>query len=226
MVLVIIFDISPAIIICEAVPDKYKHNYFLLVLTKPLAYIVSSFFLFSRDKPPASSLILALGLTLGVGLGLITTKGLYFLTSIFLYIEISLLNTFKTNSYCVGGRHYSATINKRGVVSAKGTKMLRGNCVKCRRNKSMTVSDATIEPEGLKDFFKSVGKDTVNFGKKVANNPVRAFEIASKIGSAAASRNPRAALSTTPDLIKFATTGEGINVVQRGRGLYLGTKKR
>ena len=90
----------------------------------------------------------------------------------------------------------------------------------------MTASDGTIEAEGLKDFFKIVGRATVNFGKKVANNPVRALEIASKIGSAAASRNPRAALSAKPDLIKFATTGEGIKVVQKGRGLYLGTKKR
>ena len=139
---------------------------------------------------------------------------------------MSLLNNFKTNSYCVGGRHYSGTNNLRGVISAKGTKMLKGNCVKCNRNKSMTVSDATIEAEGLKDFFKSVGRATVNFGKKVANNPIRALEIASKIGTAAASRNPRAALSATPDLIKFATTGEGIKVVQKGRGLYLGTKKR
>ena len=90
----------------------------------------------------------------------------------------------------------------------------------------MTVSDATKKAEGLKDFFRSVGGATVNFGKKVAINPVRALEIASKIRSAAASRNPRAALSTTTDLIKFATTGERIKVVQKGRGLYLGTKKR
>ena len=90
----------------------------------------------------------------------------------------------------------------------------------------MTVSDATIEAEGLKDFFKSVGRATVNFEKKVANNLVRALEIAGKIGSAAASGKTRAALSATPDLIKFATTGEGIKVVQKGRGLYLGTKKR
>ena len=104
--------------------------------------------------------------------------------------------------------------------------MLKGNFVKCERNKSMTVSDATIEAEGLKDFFKSFGRATVNFGKKVANNPVRSLEIASKIGSAAASRKPRAASSATPDLIKLATTGEGIKVVQKGRGLYLSTKKR
>ena len=67
----------------------------------------------------------------------------------------------------------------RGFVSAKGTKMLKGNCVKSKRKKSMTVSDATIEAEGLKDFFKSDAKATVNIGKKVANNPVRALEIAS-----------------------------------------------
>ena len=83
-------------------------------------------------------------------------------------------NKFKANSYCVGGRHYSCTNNIRGVISAKDTKMLRGSCTKCGRKKSMTVFDATIEAEGLKDFFKSVGKATVNFGKKVANNPVRA----------------------------------------------------
>ena len=110
-----------------------------------------------------------------------------------------LLNKFKINSYCVGGRHYSGTNNISGAIILKGTKMLRGSCTKCRKNKSMTVYNAIIEAEGLKDFFKSVGRATVNFGKKVANTPVRALEIASKVGSAAASRNPRAALSATPD---------------------------
>ena len=37
MALVIILDISLAIIICEAVPDNYNYNYFLLVSTKTLA---------------------------------------------------------------------------------------------------------------------------------------------------------------------------------------------
>ena len=139
---------------------------------------------------------------------------------------MSLLQKFQTNSYCVGVRHYSGTNNIRGFITSKGTKMLKGKCVKCKRNKSMTVSDATIEAEVLKDFVKGVGRATVNFGKNVANNPVRALEIASKIGSAAASTNLTAALSATPDFIEFATTGEGIKVVQKGRGLYLGTKKR
>ena len=52
----------------------------------------------------------------------------------------------------------------------------------------MALSDAIIEAEGLKDFFESVGKARVKFGKKVANNPVRALEIASKTGSMAASK--------------------------------------
>ena len=105
---------------------------------------------------------------------------------------MSLLQKFKTISYFVGGRHYYGTNNISGFITSKGTKMLKGNCVKCKRNKSMTVCDATIEAERLKDFFKSVGNATFNFGKKVANNPVRALEIASKVGSAASSRNPRA----------------------------------
>ena len=72
----------------------------------------------------------------------------------------------------------------------------------------MTVSDATMEAVQLKDFSKSVDKATVNFGKKVANNSVRASAIASKIWSAAATRKPKAALTATPELIEFATTGK------------------
>ena len=63
---------------------------------------------------------------------------------------MSLLIKFKTNSYCVCGRHYSGFNNISGAITSKGTKMLRGSCTKCRRNKSMTVSDATIEAEGWK----------------------------------------------------------------------------
>ena len=58
----------------------------------------------------------------------------------------------------------------------------------------MTVYDAIIGAEGLKDFFESVGRAIINFGKKVANKPVRALEIASKMGAAAASRNLQCSL--------------------------------
>ena len=45
---------------------------------------------------------------------------------------MSFLNKFKTNSYCVGSRHYSGTNNISGAITSKGTKTLRGSCTKCR----------------------------------------------------------------------------------------------
>ena len=78
---------------------------------------------------------------------------------------------FKSNSYCVGGKHYSQTINiygdtKYNKKTQKPIKMLKGTCAKCNRNKSQIVSDQTIEAEGLKDFFKNVAKAAKNVGKK------------------------------------------------------------
>ena len=125
---------------------------------------------------------------------------------------------FKNNSWCVGGRHYSGTSNIIGDITQNKNrtpiKLLKGKCTKCNRNKSMTVSDKTIEAEGLKDFFKHVGKAalkaTKSVGKKVLANPGRALEIGAQIGAAAASRNPKAALAATPDVIKFVHTGKGL----------------
>ena len=62
---------------------------------------------------------------------------------------------FKSDSYCVGGRHRSATIKIYGDITNEGSKVLIGFCSKCQRKKSMTVSDNTIEAEGLSDFFKN-----------------------------------------------------------------------
>ena len=44
-----------------------------------------------------------------------------------------MFNKFKTKTYCVVGRHYSGTINIKSFVILKGTKMLKGECVKCKR---------------------------------------------------------------------------------------------
>ena len=44
---------------------------------------------------------------------------------------MSHLQKFQINSYCVGGRQYSGTVNIRGAITSKGTKMLKGNCVLC-----------------------------------------------------------------------------------------------
>ena len=79
---------------------------------------------------------------------------------------MSLLQKFKRNPYCVDGRQYSGTNNMRGLLTAKGTQMLKNNCIKCKRNKSMTLSDATIEGEGLNDFFKVLLKSHYTLNKK------------------------------------------------------------
>ena len=70
-------------------------------------------------------------------------------------------NKFETNSYCVGGRHISATKNIYGSITSKGNQVLIGYCSICNglfEKKSMTVSDNTIKAEGLGNFFKNLGK--------------------------------------------------------------------
>ena len=42
-------------------------------------------------------------------------------------------NKFETDSYCVGGRHRSATKIVYGNVTSKGTKVLIGYCSICNR---------------------------------------------------------------------------------------------
>ena len=125
--------------------------------------------------------------------------------------------TFKkieNDSYCVGGRHRSATKNIYCSITSKGSKVLIGSCSICNRKKSMTVSDDTIKAEGLGDFFKNLGKEGLNMSKKMArnvlSNPGRALDLTAKIATAAASRSSKQALSTLPELITFYNTGKGL----------------
>ena len=78
----------------------------------------------------------------------------------------------------------------------------------------MIVSDNVIQAEGLGDFFKNLGKKTLNLSKKMAkdvfNNPGRALDLTPKIATAAASRKSKQALSTLPELITFYNTGKGL----------------
>ena len=126
---------------------------------------------------------------------------------------------FETNSYCVGGKHYSGTKNISGEITInkktnKEIKLLVGKCMVCNRKKSMIVSDNTIKAEGLGSFFKNLGKISAKAGKKLATNalknPARFLEIGANVATAAASRNPKAALSTLPEVINFYHTGKGL----------------
>ena len=105
----------------------------------------------------------------------------------------------KTNSFCVGGKHRSATKNINGEITfhkklGKEIKLLVGKCLICDRQKSMIVSDNTIEAEGLGDFSKNLAKKGLNVSKKMAKNvlsiPGRALDLTTKIATAAAFEIP------------------------------------
>ena len=126
---------------------------------------------------------------------------------------------FKSDSYCVGGRHRTSTKDIVGEITnnkktATEVKLLVGKCVICNRKKTMIVSDNVIQAEGLGDFFKNLGKKGINVSKKMAKNvlgnPGRALHLTAKISRAAASRNSKQALSTLPELITFYNTGKGL----------------
>ena len=128
-------------------------------------------------------------------------------------------NKFKSNSFCVGGRHYSSTTDITGDITinkktGKQVKLLIGRCSVCNRKKTMIVSDNVIQAEGLGDFFKNLGKVSAKAGKKLAknvlSNPGRALDLTAKIATAAATKSPKAALSTLPEVINFYHTGKGV----------------
>ena len=126
---------------------------------------------------------------------------------------------FENNSYCVGVKHRSSTKNVTGEITVtkktgREIKLLVGKCVVCNRKKSMIVSDNTIKAEGLGSFFKNLGKISAKAGKKLAknviSNPGRALDLTAKIATAAATKSPKAALSTLPEAINFYHTGKGL----------------
>ena len=126
---------------------------------------------------------------------------------------------FKTNSYCAGGRHKSGRKNIVGEITinkktGKEVKLLVGRCVVCDRKKTMIVSDNVIQAEGLGSFFKNLGKISSKAGKKLAknvmSNPERALDLTAKIATAAATKSPKAVLSTLPEVKNFYHTGKGL----------------
>ena len=116
---------------------------------------MSNFFLFTLDRPLPLTLVLELGFDLRI------IKLYLTLSIIFIFKNISRFQELKTNSFCVGNRHFSGVNNIRGILSSKDSITLTVNCTNFKIKESMTVSYAAIEVEGLKDFFKIVGKATV-----------------------------------------------------------------
>ena len=78
----------------------------------------------------------------------------------------------------------------------------------------MIVSDYTIQAEELGRFFKNLGRISAKVGEKLATNvlrnPGRALEFFSNIAIAAATKSPKAALLSLPEVINFYHTGKGL----------------
>ena len=78
----------------------------------------------------------------------------------------------------------------------------------------MIDSDNAIQAEGLCNFSKKLGKNSVKVGKKLAKNVLknqgRALEFGANVGGAFTSRSHKAAASTLPEVISFYHTERGL----------------
>ena len=107
------------------------------------------------------------------------------------------------------------TFNKK---TGKEINRLFGKCVVCDRQKSMFVTDDTIETERLGSFCRNLGNVSAKVGKNIATNviknPGRALEITLIFATAAATKSPKAALSSLPEAIYFYHTGKGLYLIK------------
>ena len=127
---------------------------------------------------------------------------------------------FKSNSFCVGQKHYSDAKNIVGEIAfikKTGKQIiffLVGKSVICNRKISMIVSDNATEADRLGSFFKSLGRIAAKTGKKLATNvlenPGRALQITSNIATAAANESPKNVKSALHELINFYHTRKGV----------------
>ena len=76
------------------------------------------------------------------------------------------------------------------------------------------MSDNTIQAEDIGSFFKNLGRISAEACKKLATNvlmnPGTALENISDIATAAATKSPKAALSSSLEVIKLNHTGKGM----------------
>ena len=98
-------------------------------------------------------------------------------------------------------------------MTSKGSEVLINYCSICNRKKSITVSDNTIEGEGLVNVFKNFGEKRIIVSKKkmsknILKNPSTAFDITGRIQRQDFS-NPQKIMSTLSELITFYYTGKG-----------------
>ena len=117
-----------------------------------------------------------------------------------------------------------------GHMNGSGGLCLKGRCHRCNKVKSLsdTQQQLEMEGEGIKNFFKNVWNKALkptakHVGGNIISNPVRAFQIASQLGAAAATKNPKAILNAVTQAGQFGVSGRGVRIGDstNGSGLYL-----
>ena len=107
---------------------------------------------------------------------------------------------------------------------------LKGHCPSCNKVKSLPFTQAQldVEGEGIKKFFKKVYNKVLkpvgtHVGKNIISNPMRALQVGTQLGMAAASRNPKMIMNAGMQAGKFGATGKGIKIgeLTQGGALYL-----
>ena len=91
---------------------------------------------------------------------------------------------------------------------------LRGKVLKILIKKNL-IKKKDVWNKGLKPLGKDVGK-------KILNDPVKAFQLASQVGSAVSSRNPQAIMNAGLQAGRFVS-GKGVKIADltNGGSLYL-----
>ena len=100
---------------------------------------------------------------------------------------------------------------------------LKGYCPSCNKIKSLPYTKQQLEMEGnaIKKLFSNVWNKAIkpagaHVEKNILKNPGRAFQIASQIGAAGATRDPAMIMNAGMPAGKFGITGKGI----RGGKIY------
>ena len=137
---------------------------------------------------------------------------------------------FLTKSNCKCG-NCGRTDRPYGHMTGSGGLYLKGYCHCCNKIKSLpyTQQQLEMEGEGIKKFFTNVWNKALKLvgkhvGKNIINNPTRAFQIASQLGAAAATKNSKAIMNAGMQAGKFSVSGRGevkIGELTDGSGLFL-----
>ena len=135
---------------------------------------------------------------------------------------------FLNKSKCRCGLHGKA--NRPYGTKGGVNYYLKGHCPSCNKVKSLPFTQAQldVEGEGIKKFFKKVYNKVLkpvgtHVGKNIISNPMRALQIGTQLGMAAASRNPKMIMNAGMQAGKFGATGKGIKIgeLTQGGALYL-----